>query len=173
MTQVILAVDQGTTGTTIAVMAADGRLLGSVNHEFPQIYSKPGWVEHEPEAIWSSVLKGIRAVVRKGLAKPASIVAIGITNQRETALLWDRDSGKPLNNAVVWQCRRTTEFCEALKKEGHEPAIRSKTGLVLDPYFSASKFRWLLDNTPGIGRRLNQGKVAAGTIDSFLLWRRY
>ena len=171
MTQVILAVDQGTTGTTIAVMAADGRLLGSVNHEFPQIYSKPGWVEHEPEAIWSSVLKGIRAVVRKGLAKPASIVAIGITNQRETALLWDRDSGKPLNNAVVWQCRRTTEFCEALKKEGHEPAIRSKTGLVLDPYFSASKFRWLLDNTPGIGRRLNQGKVAAGTIDSFLLWR--
>ena len=171
MTQVILAVDQGTTGTTIAVMAADGRLLGSVNHEFPQIYSKPGWVEHEPEAIWSSVLKGIRAVVRKGLAKPASIVAIGITNQRETALLWDRDSGKPLNNAVVWQCRRTTEFCEAMKKEGHEPAIRSKTGLVLDPYFSASKFRWLLDNTPGIGRRLNQGKVAAGTIDSFLLWR--
>ena len=171
MTQVILAVDQGTTGTTIAVMAADGRLLGSVNHEFPQIYSKPGWVEHEPEAIWSSVLKGIRAVGRKGLAKPASIVAIGITNQRETALLWDRDSGKPLNNAVVWQCRRTTEFCEALKKEGHEPAIRSKTGLVLDPYFSASKFRWLLDNTPGIGRRLNQGKVAAGTIDSFLLWR--
>ncbi len=171
MTEVILAVDQGTTGTTIAVMAADGRLLGSVNHEFPQIYSKPGWVEHEPEAIWSSVLKGIRAVVRKGLAKPASIVAIGITNQRETALLWDRDSGKPLNNAVVWQCRRTTEFCEALKKEGHEPAIRSKTGLVLDPYFSASKFRWLLDNTPGIGRRLNQGKVAAGTIDSFLLWR--
>ncbi len=171
MTQVILAVDQGTTGTTIAVMAADGRLLGSVNHEFPQVYSKPGWVEHEPEAIWSSVLKGIRAVVRKGLAKPASIVAIGITNQRETALLWDRDSGKPLNNAVVWQCRRTTEFCEALKKEGHEPAIRSKTGLVLDPYFSASKFRWLLDNTPGIGRRLNQGKVAAGTIDSFLLWR--
>ena len=171
MTQVILAVDQGTTGTTIAVMAADGRLLGSVNHEFPQIYSKPGWVEHEPEAIWSSVLKGIRAVLRKGLAKPASIVAIGITNQRETALLWDRDSGKPLNNAVVWQCRRTTEFCEALKKEGHEPALRSKTGLVLDPYFSASKFRWLLDNTPGIGRRLNQGKVAAGTIDSFLLWR--
>lgn len=171
MTEVILAVDQGTTGTTIAVMATDGRLLGSVNHEFPQIYSKPGWVEHEPEAIWSSVLKGIRAVLRKGLAKPASIIAIGITNQRETALLWDRDSGKPLNNAVVWQCRRTTDFCEALKKGGHEPAIRSKTGLVLDPYFSASKFRWLLDNTPGIGRRLNQGKVAAGTIDSFLLWR--
>lgn len=171
MTEVILAVDQGTTGTTIAVMATDGRLLGSVNHEFPQIYSKPGWVEHEPEAIWSSVLKGIRAVLRKGLAKPASIIAIGITNQRETALLWDRDSGKPLNNAVVWQCRRTTDFCEALKKRGHEPAIRSKTGLVLDPYFSASKFRWLLDNTPGIGRRLNQGKVAAGTIDSFLLWR--
>ncbi len=171
MTEVILAVDQGTTGTTVAVMSADGRLLGSVNHEFPQIYAKPGWVEHEPEAIWSSVLKGVRAVLRKGLAKPTQIAGIGITNQRETALVWDRDTGNPLNNAIVWQCRRTTAFCENLKKRGHEAAVRGKTGLVLDPYFSASKFRWLLDNTPGIGRRLNQGKVAAGTIDSFLLWR--
>ena len=171
MTEVILAVDQGTTGTTVAVMSADGRLLGSVNHEFPQIYAKPGWVEHEPEAIWSSVLKGIRAVLRKGLAKPSKIVAIGITNQRETALAWDRDTGNSLNNAVVWQCRRTTDFCENLKKGGHEAAVRSKTGLVLDPYFSASKFRWLLDNTPGIGRRLSQGKVALGTVDAFLLWR--
>lgn len=171
MADVILAVDQGTTGTTIAVMAGDGRLLGSVNHEFPQIYPQPGWVEHNPDAIWSSVLKGIRAVLRKGLAKPGDIAAIGITNQRETALLWDRDSGKSMNNAIVWQCRRTTPFCEALKRAGHEPRVRAKTGLVLDPYFSASKFRWLLDNTPGIGRRLSQGKVAAGTMDSFLLWR--
>ena len=171
MTEVILAVDQGTTGTTVAVMSADGRLLGSVNNEFPQIYAKPGWVEHEPEAIWSSVLKGIRAVLRKGLTKPSKIVAIGITNQRETALAWDRDTGNSLNNAVVWQCRRTTDFCENLKKGGHEAAVRSKTGLVLDPYFSASKFRWLLDNTPGIGRRLSQGKVALGTVDAFLLWR--
>ncbi len=171
MTEVILAVDQGTTGTTVAVMSADGRLLGSVNHEFPQLYAKPGWVEHEPEAIWSSVLKGIRSVLRKGLAKPAQIAGIGITNQRETALVWDRDTGNPLNNAVVWQCRRTTDFCEDLKKAGHEPAVRNKTGLVLDPYFSASKFRWLLDNTSGIARRLSQGKVALGTVDAFLLWR--
>ena len=132
MTEVILAVDQCTTGTTVAVMSADGRLLGSVNHELPQIYAKHGWVEHEPEAIWSSVLKGIRAVLRKGLTKPSKIVAIGITNQRKTALAWDRDTGNSLNNAVVWQCRRTTDFCENLKKGGHEAAVRSKTGLVLD-----------------------------------------
>ena len=135
MADVILAVDQGTTGTTIAVMAGDGRLLGSVNHEFPQIYPQPGWVEHNPDAIWSSVLKGIRAVLRKGLAKPGDIAAIGITNQRETALLWDRDSGKPMNNAIVWQCRRTTPFCEALKRAGHEPLfLRKQISLVAGQY---------------------------------------
>jgi len=171
LAEVILAVDQGTTGTTIAVMAGDGTLRGSVNHEFPQIYPQPGWVEHDPEAIWASTLKGIRSVFRKGLAKPEEVVAIGITNQRETSLLWDRDTGRTLNNAIVWQCRRTTDFCEKLKRAGHEPSIRAKTGLLLDPYFSASKFRWLLDNTDGIARKLKQGKVAAGTIDSFLLWR--
>lgn len=171
MTDVILAIDQGTTGTTVALMDARGRLLGSVNHEFPQIYPEPGWVEHSPEAIWHSVQQGIRSIFRKRLAKPADVVAIGITNQRETALLWDRNTGKPLNNAVVWQCRRTTEFCESLRQAGYEQAIRDKTGLVLDPYFSASKYRWLLNNTPGIDRQLKQGKVAAGTIDSFLLWR--
>ena len=171
MAEVILAVDQGTTGTTIAVMAGDGTLRGSVNHEFPQIYPQPGWVEHDPEAIWASTLKGIRSVFRKGLAKPEEVVAIGITNQRETSLLWDRDTGRALNNAIVWQCRRTTDFCEKLKRAGHESDIRAKTGLLLDPYFSASKFRWLLDNTDGIARKLKQGKVAAGTIDSFLLWR--
>ncbi len=171
MAEVILAVDQGTTGTTIAVMAGDGTLRGSVNHEFPQIYPQPGWVEHDPEAIWASTLKGIRSVFRKGLAKPEEVVAIGITNQRETSLLWDRDTGRALNNAIVWQCRRTTDFCDKLKRAGHESDIRAKTGLLLDPYFSASKFRWLLDNTDGIARKLKQGKVAAGTIDSFLLWR--
>ena len=171
MAEVILAVDQGTTGTTIAVMAGDGTLRGSVNHEFPQIYPQPGWVEHDPEAIWASTLKGIRSVFRKGLAKPEEVVAIGITNQRETSLLWDRDTGRALNNAIVWQCRRTTDFCDKLKRAGNESDIRAKTGLLLDPYFSASKFRWLLDNTDGIARKLKQGKVAAGTIDSFLLWR--
>lgn len=171
MAEIILAIDQGTTGSTVAAMDSKGRLLGSVNVEFPQIYPKPGWVEHDPEQIWTSVQKALSGLLRRGVAKPKDIVAIGITNQRETAMLWDRDSGRPLNNAVVWQCRRTTDFCETLRVAGHEPVIRRKTGLVLDPYFSASKYRWLLNNTTGVGRRVRQGKVAGGTVDSFLLWR--
>ena len=170
MSKFVLAIDQGTTGSTVALMDARGKLRASVNYEFPQTYPKPGWVEHRPADIWSSVTKGIRAILRKKLCKPADIVAIGITNQRETSLLWDRNSGEPLNNAIVWQCRRTTEFCESLRLKGHEALIRRKSGLVLDPYFSASKFRWLLKNTRGIGRAVKAGKVAAGTIDSFLIW---
>jgi len=137
---VILAIDQGTTGTTVALMDASGRLLKSVNHEFPQIYPQPGWVEHDPEAIWLSVLKGISALFKTRLAKSSQIVAIGITNQRETALLWDRDTGEALNNAVVWQCRRTTDYCQSLQKRGKESVVKEKTGLVLDPYFSAINF---------------------------------
>jgi len=147
MAEIILAIDQGTTGSTVAAMDRKGRLLGSVNVEFPQIYPKPGWVEHDPEQIWASVQKALSGLLRRGIAKPKDIVAIGITNQRETAMLWDRDSGRPLNNAVVWQCRRTTDFCESLRAAGHEPGIR------------------------GVGRRVRQGKVAGGTVDSFLLWR--
>ena len=167
----ILAIDQGTTGTTVAVMNTRGVLLGSVNYEFPQIYPKPGWVEHDPEAIWASVLKGIRAVFRKGLCKPADVASIGITNQRETSLLWERRSGKPLGNAIVWQCRRTASFCEGLRKKGLEPMVRDRTGLVLDPYFSASKFRWLLNDIEGARGRARRGDIAAGTIDSYLLYR--
>jgi glycerol kinase len=169
--KVILAIDQGTTGTTVAVMNVRGNLLGSVNHEFPQIYPKPGWVEHDPNDIWTSVLKGIRAVFRKGLCKPADVACIGITNQRETALLWERHSGKPVANAIVWQCRRTAAFCEGLKRKGFESMVRDRTGLVLDPYFSASKFRWLLDATEGARGRAKNGDLAAGTIDAFLLYR--
>ena len=167
----ILAIDQGTTGTTVAGMNTRGVLLGSVNYEFPQIYPKPGWVEHDPEAIWASVLKGIRAVFRKGLCKPADVACVGITNQRETALLWERRSGKPLGNAIVWQCRRTASFCEGLRKKGLEPMVRDRTGLVLDPYFSASKFRWLLNDIEGARGRARRGEIAAGTIDSYLLHR--
>ena len=167
----ILAIDQGTTGTTVAVMNTRGVLLGSVNYEFPQIYPKPGWVEHDPEAIWASVLKGIRAVFRKELCKPAEVACIGITNQRETALLWERRSGKPLGNAIVWQCRRTASFCEGLRKKGLEPMVRDRTGLVLDPYFSASKCRWLLNDIEGARGRARRGEIAAGTIDSYLLYR--
>ena len=167
----ILAIDQGTTGTTVAVMNARGTLLGSVNHEFPQLYPKPGWVEHDPEAIWASVLKGIRAVFRRGLCKPADLACIGITNQRETALLWERHSGKPLGNAIVWQCRRTASFCDGLRRKGLESMVRDRTGLVLDPYFSASKFRWLLNNIDGARGRARRGDIAAGTIDAYLLSR--
>ena len=169
--RVILAIDQGTTGTTVAVMNTRGVLLGSVNHEFPQIFPQPGWVEHEPEAIWKSVLKGIRAVFRKGLCKPADIACIGITNQRETALLWERRTGKPVGRAIVWQCRRTASFCESLRKKGLEPMVRDRTGLVLDPYFSASKFRWLLNGIDGARGRARRGEIAAGTIDAYLLAR--
>ena len=167
----ILAIDQGTTGTTVAVMNSRGALLGSVNYEFPQIYPKPGWVEHDPEAIWASALKGIRAVFRRGLCKPTEVACIGITNQRETSLLWERRSGKPLGNAIVWQCRRTASFCEGLRKKGLEPMVRDRTGLVLDPYFSASKFRWLLNDIEGARGRAKRGDIAAGTIDSYLLYR--
>jgi glycerol kinase len=171
MADYILAIDQGTTGTTVALMDSTGRLRASVNNEFPQHYPKPGWVDHRVEDIRASVDKGIRGVLRKGVCKASEIAAIGITNQRETALLWDRETGDALNNAVVWQCRRTTDFCETLKSRGHEKTVRRKAGLVLDPYFSASKFRWLLRNTPGMRRRLDAGRVAAGTVDSYLVWQ--
>lgn len=171
MSKFVLAIDQGTTGSTVALMDARGKLRASANFEFPQIYPQPGWVEHRPQDIWSSVGKGIRAILRKKLCKPTDIACIGITNQRETALLWDRQTGEPLNNAIVWQCRRTTQFCESLRAAGHEKSVRRKSGLVLDPYFSASKFRWLLQHTPGIARALKSNRVAAGTIDSFLIWR--
>ena len=171
MAEFVLAIDQGTTGSTVALMDARGKLRASVNYEFPQLYPQPGWVEHRPADIWASVARGIRAILRRKVCKATEIVAIGITNQRETALLWDRRSGEPLNNAVVWQCRRTTDFCEALRRAGHEHTIRERSGLVLDPYFSASKYRWLLRNTRGVGRQLKRGTVAAGTVDSYLVWR--
>jgi glycerol kinase len=167
----LLAIDQGTTGSTVALMDASGQLRASVNCEFPQLYPQPGWVDHRPADIWASVQKGIRSILQKRVCKPADIAAIGITNQRETALLWDRQSGEALNNAVVWQCRRTTDFCESLKSAGHEKMIRRKSGLLLDPYFSASKFRWLLQNTSGVGRKLRAGTVAGGTVDSYLVWQ--
>jgi glycerol kinase len=167
----IVAIDQGTTGSTVALMDARGRLRASVNHEFPQLYPQPGWVEHRPQDIWKSVTRGIKAILRQNICKPGEIKAIGITNQRETAMVWDRTTGEPLNNAIVWQCRRTTDFCESLREAGHEATIRRRSGLVIDPYFSSSKYRWLLKNTRGMTAALNSNKVAAGTIDSFLIWR--
>ncbi len=167
----VLAIDQGTTGSTVALVDAQGQLCASVNVEFPQHFPKPGWVEHEPEDIWNSVQKALGRLLRRKLCKPGEIAAIGITNQRETSLLWDRESGAALHRAVVWQCRRTADFCAALRDAGHEDEVRRRAGLVLDPYFSASKFRWLLREAPGARRALKAGRLAAGTIDSYLLWR--
>ena len=171
MTDVILAIDQGTTGSTIALMDTAGHLVASVNHEFPQVFPEPGLVEHNTESIWQSILKGIAVIFADGAYKPGNVVAIGITNQRETAVLWDVQTGEALHNAIVWQCRRTTGVCEDLKAAGHEALIRERSGLVLDPYFSATKFKWLLDNAPGAQQLLVQGRLRAGTIDAYLMWR--
>lgn len=171
MAKFVLAIDEGTTGATAALMDESGVIRAKANLEFPQLYPQPGWVEHDPEAIWDAVRKAIRAVLRKKVCKPSDIVAIGITNQRETALVWDKNTGKAFHNAIVWQCRRTTDFCNSLKTAGHENMIRKKTGLVLDPYFSASKYRWLLKNVKSVKAAARKGSVIGGTIDSYLIWR--
>lgn len=171
MPSYVLAVDQGTTGSTVALVDSRGRLRDAVNVEFTQHYPRPGWVEHEPAAIWASVEKALARLLRRKHCKPGDIAAIGITNQRETAVAWDRRTGDALHNAIVWQCRRTADFTGALKAAGHEPLVRRRTGLLLDPYFTASKYRWLLRNVPAVKRAHKQGVLAAGTIDSYLLWK--
>lgn len=172
MSQYILAIDQGTTGTTVALIDHVGVTLSKVNHEFEQIFPKPGWVEHSPDAIWESVLMGIRDVLGRTGTNPKHVAAIGITNQRETTVVWDRKTNEPIANAIVWQCRRTTDLCEKLKKSAAlKKSVTAKTGLVIDPYFSATKFQWLLDNVSGARKRATAGELAGGTIDSFLLWR--
>ena len=171
MASFVLAIDQGTTGTTAALMDENGRVRAKANAEFAQMYPKPGWVEHSPDDIWKSVVRSVKSIMHKQICRPSNIVAIGITNQRETALLWDRFTSQPLNNAIVWQCRRTTDFCKSLKKSGVQGMVKRRSGLLLDPYFSGSKFRWLIKNTPGVATKLRKGRVIGGTIDSYLLWR--
>ncbi len=167
----LLAIDQGTTGTTALLMDTHGNPVGRANREFPQHFPRPGWVEHEPDEIWSSVLEALDRVLAETGVDPATIAALGITNQRETTLLWEKDSGKPVHRALVWQDRRTTDRCEELKKSGREPEVRRVTGLVIDPYFSGSKVEWLLDQSPDLRRDAEQGKLAFGTVDSFLVER--
>ncbi len=171
MEKFILAIDQGTTGTTVCVLNHQARMLASVNKEHPQIYPQAGWVEHDPEAIWKSVIEGISECLQKAGIQGPQVAAIGITNQRETVVLWDKRDAKPVYNAIVWQCRRTTEFCNKLKKSAKAKVIRKKTGLVIDPYFSGSKIRWLLDNVKGARARAKAGELKTGTIDAYLLWR--
>jgi glycerol kinase len=167
----VLAIDQGTTGSTVVVLDEQIRVLAKVNQEFPQIYPRPGWVEHDPEAIWSSVTAALGRALAEARVDPAAIAGIGITNQRETTLLWERASGRAVHNAIVWQDRRTADACAALRAEGRLPLVRERTGLVLDPYFSGTKLRWLLDNVPGARARAEAGALAFGTVDSYLVWR--
>lgn len=167
----ILAIDQGTTSTRSIVFDAAARAVASSQREFAQHYPQAGWVEHDPEDIWRDCLATAReAIAQSGLGASA-IAGIGITNQRETVVIWNRETGTPIHNAVVWQDRRTAATCQALKDEGHEDLVRARTGLLLDPYFSGTKAAWILDHVPGARADAEAGRLAMGTIDSFLLWR--
>jgi glycerol kinase len=171
MTDTILAIDQGTTSSRAIVFSKDGAILADAQQEFPQLYPAEDRVEHDPEAIWQSVLDTARSAYGKAVGDGHKILGVGITNQRETILAWDRKTGAPVHNAIVWQDRRTARFCRRLKDEGHEELVRERAGLLLDPYFSASKLSWLLTEVPGVLGRAEAGELAAGTVDSFLLWR--
>lgn len=167
----VIAIDQGTTGSTVLVLDESLNIVGKVNAEFPQIYPQPGWVEHDPEEIWKSVCTALEGAIAQAAIEPQSIAAIGITNQRETSLLWDRKSLRPERNAIVWQDRRTADVCEAMRGRGLEDEVRKQTGLVLDPYFSGSKLGWMLDEDDGRRRRAAAGELCFGTIDSYLVAR--
>ncbi len=169
MAKHLLAIDQGTTGSTALVMATDGRTLGRATVEFPQHFPEPGWVEHDPAEIWQSVIAALAEALRVSAVSGSDIAAIGITNQRETTLLWERANGKPVHRAIVWQDRRTSDVCAKLKARGLEPAVSQATGLVLDPYFSGTKVAWLLDHVSGARARADAGALAFGTVDSYLV----
>lgn len=167
----ILSIDQGTTGSRAFIFDAKGKIVSSAYQEFKQYYPKPGWVEHDAEEIWASCVSVIKKAVAGARINPSHIAAIGITNQRETTVLWDRKTSKPVHKAIVWQCRRTASLCADPKFKRHAPLIKQKTGLVLDAYFSGTKIKWLLDNVPGLRRRASAGQICFGTIDSWLIWK--
>jgi glycerol kinase len=167
----ILALDQGTTSSRSILFDQSGAVVASAQKEFRQMFPQPGWVEHDPEEIWSTQLATALEALASAKLKPSDLAAIGITNQRETTVVWDRRNGQPLSNAIVWQDRRTAPFCDELKREGHEPAIQKKTGLVVDAYFSGSKLRWILLNVPAAQEAAAVGNLAFGTVDSWLVWK--
>jgi glycerol kinase len=171
MSRFVLALDQGTTSSRAIVFRHDCAIVSMAQQEFPQIFPGPGFVEHDPEAIWSSQIAVAREALAKAGLSAADIAAIGITNQRETTVVWDRHTGQPVSNAIVWQSRITAPICEELKRAGMEDTFRSRTGLVLDPYFSGTKLKHLLDTIPGLRSRAERGDVLFGTVDSFLIWR--
>ena len=167
----ILAIDQGTTSSRAILFDAGLRVKAVAQEEFPQHYPASGWVEHDPSDLWSTVAGTARAAIEKAGISATDIAAIGITNQRETTLIWDRATGEPIHRAIVWQDRRTADTCTALKAAGHEPMITARTGLLLDPYFSGTKIKWLLDHVPGARERAKRGELAFGTVDSYLIWK--
>src|SRR5689334_11293282 len=171
MAKYVLALDQGTTSSRAIVFDHDGAIVSVAQQEFPQIYPSPGLVEHDPEAIWSSQLAVAQEAMKKAGASASDVAAIGITNQRETAIVWDKNTGKPVFNAIVWQSRLTVPICDALKAKGFDKEIRERTGLVTDAYFSGTKVKWILDNVPGVREKAQRGEVLFGNVDTFLMWR--
>ena len=167
----LIAIDQGTTGSRIFCFDTSGNVITSVYQEFTQHFPHPGWVEHDADEIWDGIVTLLEEAIEKGKLDPKNALGIGITNQRETTVIWDRKNGKPIHNAIVWQCRRTTDICKKVKDTGLESTVRKKTGLVIDAYFSGTKIQWLLENVNGIRKRAENGELAAGTIDSFLLYK--
>jgi glycerol kinase len=167
----ILSIDQGTTGTTVLILSPDGEILGRAYSEFRQIFPQPGWVSHNAEEIWETTLKVIGLAIKNAGIQATDIKGIGITNQRETTVLWDRTTGKPVHDAIVWQCRRTSDLCDQYRAQGLEETVRAKTGLVIDAYFSATKIVWLLEHVEGLRTRAQKGEICFGTIDTFLLFK--
>jgi len=171
MEKYILALDQGTTSSRAVIFNKQVEKIACAQREFPQHFPHPGWVEHNPEDIFTSQLSVMKEAIMKAKLKPEQIEAVGITNQRETVILWDKKTGKPVYNAIVWQCRRTANLADQLITSGKGDLIRSKTGLLLDAYFSGTKIKWILDNVPGVRQRANNGEILAGTVDTWLTWR--
>ncbi|PZN09466.1 glycerol kinase GlpK [Thermaerobacter composti] len=171
MARYVLALDQGTTSSRAILFDRQGSIVAVRNQEFRQIYPRPGWVEHDPLDIWDSQIAVAKAVLKEAGASPADVAAIGVTNQRETTVVWDRETGEPVHNAIVWQDRRTADLCGDLKRRGREALFREKTGLVIDPYFSGTKIAWLLDHVPGLRQRAERGEVLFGTVDAWLVWK--
>ena len=167
----ILSIDQGTTGTTVLVLSPEGEILGRGYSEFGQIFPQPGWVSHDASEIWETSVKVIGMAIDDAGIAAKDLKGIGITNQRETTVIWNRKTGEQVHNAIVWQCRRTTDICDRYRAQGLEPTIKKKTGLVIDPYFSATKIRWLLDHIAGLKGKASRGEVCFGTIDSYLLYK--
>jgi len=170
MAKYVMALDQGTTSSRAIIFDENGSIVSVANKEFTQIYPKPGWVEHDPMEIWGSQIGVAKEVIEKAGISPEDIAAIGITNQRETTIVWDKSTGKPVYNAIVWQCRRTAPICDDLKNKGLAETIRKKTGLVVDAYFSGTKVKWILDNVEGVREKAEKGEVIFGNVDTWLIW---